>query len=268
MKKASLLLFLLALSSFEMKAQLVLAFHADAGYAGSTIKTDELPIFLASYNSYNSAGLTKAYALKPGMASGKYFDFGFGLGGEKCKMFVNFGQYLVRTPHLEARFNTGEGRDIWVELHDASTATEIRFDVGRFTTGFQLDMIIRNISIYSQYVFPDDSRSFGAEHALNGVYTSNRLQLGAGLSLGFRLVKGVYLIGKMDYVFQTDKSHPEYHQYEDLQDFRGMTQDYLPRDLAEYYNNPPNSTGNSISNDIRGLRFNFGLQIMLSTNTD
>jgi len=268
MKKATLLFILLAFSSFEMKAQLMVAFTAEGGYAGSTVKTAQLPLFLETYNNYNSAGMTKAFGMKTGMASGKYMAFGMGIGGEKCKCIVTFGKYLTTTPHLEARFAAGDGRDVWMELKDASTSTDVRFDVGRFTTGFEFDMLIRTVSIYSEYVFPDGSTSFGSEHVLNGVYTSNRLQVGTGAHIGFKIIKGVYLIGKAEYIFETDKKHPEYHQYEDLNSFRGMSQDYLPFNMTEYYDNPSNSTGNSIFNDVHGLRFNFGIQIMLSNNVD
>jgi hypothetical protein len=266
MKKIKLLSILLVVASFQLKAQLSFCGFVDAGYAGSAIKTDEFPIFLNSYNNYQT-GLSQKFDVKPGMAHGKYINFGIGIGG-KAKFTIAFGRYLVQTPHMEARYTNGEGRDLWVELKDASTETGMRFDLGRFTTGFQFDMELRTVSVYSQYVFPDDSRSFGFDHTLNGVFSNNRLQVGVGANIGFRVLPHLYLVAKCDYIFQTDKSHPEYHQYEDLQDFKTFTPDYLPRDMAEYINNPFNSTENSISNDVRGLRFGFGIQFMFATNED
>jgi hypothetical protein len=264
MKKEKLILFLLLISITSLKAQLAIVGSVEGGFAGTTLKTDELPIFINSYNTYNSNGLTTPFKLDVGMATGRYFHIMAGIGGDITKATVGFGQYLVRTPFNEARFSNGEGRDISVEVKDASTETGINFGVGRFTAGFQFDMILRTVSIYSEYIFPDGSRSLCLDHTLNGIFTSNRLQVGTGVNIGFRIIKHVFIVAKCDYVFQTDKSHPEYHQYQDLQQFKTFTPDYLPRDMNDYVNNPFNSVENSISNDIRGLRFGFGIQVSLA----
>lgn len=259
----SLLLFTASIAN----AQLFFLASAEGGYAGSTVKTDELPIFLNTYNTANASGLSKPFEMNSGMASGRYFHFMLGMGGA-AKVTLGFGQYLVHTPHNEARFTAGDGRDVWVEIKDASTETGFRFDKGRFTCGFQFDILIRTVSIYSQYVFQDGSRSFAAEHQLNGVFSDNRLGVGTGANIGFRLFRYVYLVAKCDYVFHTDKSHPEYHDFMDLNYFKSTTPDYLPRDMTEYVNNPWNGSGNSISNDIHGLRFGFGIQVLFSTGED
>ncbi len=266
MRKFRNLIILVAFLPFQIKAQLAFSFSADAGYAGSTVKSAELPIFLASYNGYNGSTMSTPFKMEQSAARGKYVNFAVGIGSSKGKFFLGFGRYLVRTPANEAKFNSGEARGISVELKDASTEMGYRFDAGRLTGGLQMDLILRTVSIYSEYVFPDGSRSLSADHMLNGVYTNFRLQIGLGANLGYKILPHLYVIGKCDYVFQTDKSHPEYHDFQDLQMFRDV--DYLPRDMAGYVANSWNSVGNSISNDIHGLRFGIGLQFMISNNEE
>jgi hypothetical protein len=264
MRNRFILSFILLALPFAGSAQLGFLFSFEGGVGGSTVKTNELPIFLGSYNDvYSQAGLVKKFDLKPGMAKGSYFHFMVGMGGEITKMTVGFGRYVINTPHNEARFSNGEGRDIWTEIKDASTEVGIRSDFGKFTAGFQFVLSLRTVSIYSQYVFIDNSRSIGAEHTLNGVYAQFNFGPGLGINFGYRIVKYVYIVAKADYIFSVGKSHPEYRQYEDLQDFRDI--DYLPRDVNEYYANPFNGTENSISNDVHGLRFGVGLQLYLSS---
>lgn len=263
-KKVFLFLLLVALP-FVTFAQLGFMVSAEGGFAGSTVKSDELPVFINTYNSYfANAGLTTPFGLKQGLAKGEYAHFLFGIGGEKCKATIGFGKYLVRTPHNSAKFSTGEERDIWTELKDATTEVGVRFDLGKLTIGTQMDMIIRTVSVYSQFIYPDGTASFGNEHVLNGVFSNNRLQVGLGGNLGYRILPHIYLVAKCDYVFQTDKSHPEYHELQDLQNFKDVG--YLPRDYSTYLSSPYSEVENSISNDIRGLRFGFGIQIMFSSS--
>jgi hypothetical protein len=260
------LFFLLTLLSvsFTANAQLGFIFSVDAGFAGSTVKTAELPVFLTSYNEANASGLTKQFGMKQGLATGRYFNFMLGMGGEITKMTLGFGRYLVSTPHNEARYADGSGRDIWTEVKDASTEVGIRTDFKRLSLGFQMILSLRTVSIYSQYVFPDDSRSLGFDHTLNGVYEDFNFGPGLGANVNVRVFRFLYVTAKADYIFTVGKSHPEYHQFDDLQDFR-TSQNYLPRDVNMYVTDPYNSTGNSISNDIHGLRFAFGVQFYFNS---
>jgi hypothetical protein len=265
--KNKLILFLLLNIPLCIRAQFALSFSAEGGFAGSTVKTEELPVFFGAYNNYYaSSSLQKTFKTDIGMATGKYMHFVVGFGGEKCKSTIGFGRYLLNTPHDEVRFSNGEGRDVWLEIKEATSEVGLKFDLGRFTIGTQFDMVLRTNSIYSQYIFRDGSTSIGDEHVLNGVFSNNRLQVGFGGNLAFRVIKNVALIARFDYIMKTDDKHPGYHQYEDLQNWKDI--DYLPRDFNEYFNNPYNMTENSISNDVRGLRFGFGVQFYFATASD
>ncbi len=263
MKKNLFLLLLLLTVSATSRAQLGFLFSAEAGLAGSTVKTEELPVFLTSYNNVNS-GLTQQFGMKQGMAKGNYYHFMLGIGGKECMMTLGLGRYLITTNPNEARYADGTGRNISTEIRDASTEVGIRFQKKKFVAGFQFVISIRTVSIYSEYVFADGSKSLGFDHTLNGVYDNFSFGPGFGINLGYKLLPCIYLVAKADYIFRTGKAHPEYRQYDDLQDFR-QEQNYLPRDLNMYVTDPYNGTGNSISNDIRGLRFGIGLQFLLST---
>lgn len=260
--KLFLLLFLSSLS-FTAKAQLGFLLSGEIGLAGSTVKTEEIPVFLASYNEIYT-GLSQKFEMKQGMATGNYFHFMVGMGSKECMATFGIGRYLMTTSANEARFSDGTGRDISTEIRDASTEFGIRFEQERFTAGFQFVLSLRTVSIYSKYVFADGSKSIGGEHTMNGVYEDLAFGPGLGMNLGFKLLPTVWLVAKADYVFRTGKSHPEYHQFDDGQYTRDLYYN-LPRDVAEYISNPYNASENAISNDIRGLRFGVGLQICLST---
>lgn len=260
--KLFLLLFLLS-TSFTANAQLAFMCSFEGGFGGSTVKTNELPVFLASYNTENT-GLTRSFEMKQGLATGKYFHFMIGMGGDITKMTLGFGRYLVTTSANEARYADGSGRDIRTEIKDASTEIGIRTDIKKLTVGFNMVISLRTVSIYSEYIFADGSKSMGFDHSLNGVYDNFNFGPGLGLNIGYRVLPYVYIVAKADYIFAVGKSHPEYHTFDDLQDFRTLMPDYLPRDVAEYSVNPFNGINNSISNDIHGLRFGVGIQICLS----
>lgn len=264
--KLFLLLFLFA-GTYSANAQLSFIFSSEAGFGGSTVKTKELPVFLASYNEVNT-GLSKPFEMKQGMATGTYFHFMVGMGGEKTKMTLGFGRYLVTTSPNQARYADGTGRDISTEIKDASTEVGIRTDFKKLTVGFNLVISLRTVSIYSEYVFADGSKSMGFDHSLNGVYDNFSFGPGLGFNVGYQVLPKIYIVAKADYIFASDKSHPEYKQFMDLQDFRTFIPDYLPRDVNEYANNPFNGIDNSISNDIKGLRFGIGIQVCFSTITD
>ncbi len=263
MKNKLFILLLLLSVSYSASAQLEFLFSGEAGVAGSTVKTNELPVFLTSYNSVNS-GLTQQFVMKQGMAKGNYYHFIAGIGEKQCMMTLGLGRYLVTTNPNEARYADGTGRNISTEIRDASTEVGVRFQKDKFVAGVQFVISIRTVSIYSEYVFADGSKSLGFDHTLNGVYDNSAFGPGLGFNFGYRLFPCVYLVAKADYIFRTAKKHPEYHQFDDLQDFRSG-QNYLPRDLNMYINDPYNGIGNSISHDIRGLRFGIGLQICLAT---
>lgn len=265
MRNSIILSFFLLALPFGANAQVGFLASFEGGFAGSTVKTDELPVFLTSYNEYfASSGLSKPFAMDQGLATGRYFHFMVGFGGEITKVTLGFGQYLVKTPYNEARFSNGVGRDIRTEIKDASTEVGVRTDFKRFTAGMQFVLSLRTVSIYSYRAYNDGSHSIGAENVMNGVYEDFNFGPGIGLNVGYRILPYTYLVAKADYVFTVGKSHPEYHQFDDLQDFRD-SQNYLPRNVTEYYANPFNGSNNSISNDIRGLRFGLGIQICFSS---
>jgi hypothetical protein len=265
--KKNLFVFLLFVLPFAAKAQLGFLFSIEGGFAGSTVKTEELPVFLNAYNQANaSQGLTQPFELKAGLATGRFFGFTIGMGGKQCKATLVIDRYLMKTGRNEARFAGGEGRDIWTEIKETSSEVGIQFMTGKFTAGFDMVLSLRYVSIYSQYVFRDGSKSFGSDHTLNGVFEDLTFGPGLGFNVGYKVTPYLLAYAKADYIFRATKQHPEYHQYNDLQLFKDI--DYLPRDFAEYTNNPFNGSDNSISNDVRGLRFNFGIAFLLDTNKE
>lgn len=267
MKKSALLL-LLFLAPFAMKAQLAFGVIGEAGYTSCSFHSAEMPIFFEAYNTYqqsNATGLTQPFKMKFGISNGSFFNLGGYIGDEHVKAVVTMGNFISKTGHNEARYDAGDGRDMWARFEQFNSEVGVRFG-DKFFIQPQFDIIIQTVRIYSAYVFPDQSQSFGWDHTLNGIYRDFRLTVATGGTVGLKLVDHINLIAKADYIFNLNDKHPEYHQYEDLSliksDMGNMNyqQDFLPRDMNEYYNAPYNATENSISNDYHGLRLALGLQ--------
>ncbi|MDQ3111094.1 MAG: hypothetical protein M3R17_14470, partial [Bacteroidota bacterium] len=207
---------------------------------------------------------TQPFKLKTGIATGRYFGFTFGMGGPECKMTLIIDRYLMKSGHNEARFANGQGRDMWTEIKETSSEVGVQFNKGKITAGFEFVLSLRYVSIYSQYIFPDGSTSFGSDHTLNGVFEDLTFGPGLGINVGYKILPFLAFTVKSDYIFRVAKKHPEYHQYSDLQLFKDI--DYLPRDFSNYNNY--SGSGNSISNDVSGLRFSFGIQFLLESNIE
>ncbi|CAN5908473.1 hypothetical protein BH11BAC7_BH11BAC7_34600 [soil metagenome] len=260
-------LFILLISAFPFAANAQLGFMLgfEGGFAGSTIKSAELPFFFDSYNTANVAGgLTQPFKLKSGVATGRYFGFTVGMGGPQCKMTLIIDRYLMKSGRNEARFSNGQGRNMWTEIKETSSEVGVQFSEGKFTAGFEFVLSLRYVSIYSQYVFPDESTSFGSDHTLNGVFEDLTFGPGIGINVGYKVLPYLVLTAKSDYIFRVTGQHPEYHQYSDLQLFKDI--DYLPRDFSNYNNY--SGLENSISNDVSGLRFSFGIQFLLESKIE
>lgn len=253
-----------------MTAQITFLGYAEYGYSLWNYKSEEIGVFFNAYNTYQqSAGLTKGFG-KLGPAKGDYLKFGLGFGGENTQMIIDFGILKAKTEPVEARFSDNSGRDIVVEQRNSNTNIGVRFGGSKeipVWAQLNLNLGIQATTIHSIYVFPDGSRSFGADHSLNGSYDNFIITGGPGVTLGCRIIGPVNLCVTADYFFNGGRKQPEYHQFEDLNEFKG-TNEFLPRDMNEYVNNPWNMTGNSISNDMRGFRFAFGIQVKFSSSQD
>lgn len=246
------------------KAQLGFVGYAEYGYSMFKYKSDELSVFLSSYNSYYN--LAKPFELKLGAAKGTYLKFGIGIGGN-VKGVMDFTIYKAKTNPLEARFADGTGRDIWVEHRCSNTDIGVRFGGTKevpLWVQIDMDIAIQVTSIYSAYVYADGSRSLGIEKNLNGVYSDFVGVGGLGLTAGCRIYGPLGISISANYMFNLMRGTPEYHQYSDLNDVKPLMQpDYLPRDMGTYINDPYNGTGNSISNDFRGWKFTGGLVLSI-----
>lgn len=268
-KKCSWLLAVLLLPVI-LPAQLNIFGYAEYGYSIWNYKSDELNVFFDAYNNYQQGnGLTKPFDGKMGLAKGSYFKFGVGIGST-AQMILDFGIMKSKSKPMEARFSDGSGRDIQVEHRNSNTTIGVRFGgTGDIPLWVQLntDICIQTTTIHSFYVFPDGSRSLGLEHSLNGSYSDFTLAGGLGMAVGCRLFGPVNVSVQADYIFNFGRGTPEYHQYEDLQGFKDVNT-FLPRDMAMYVSQPYNATENSISNDMRGLRFTAGIQVKLGKQAD
>lgn len=271
MKKKINWLLLAILLPVMVPAQLSFFGYAEYGYSFCNYKSEELNVFLDTYNNYQQAagGFTKGFDKKMGLAKGDYLKFGLGMG-DRVQMVLDFAIMKNKTNPMEARFSDGSGRDIQVEHRNSNTNVGIRFggtDEIRVWGQFNMNICIQRTTIHSIYVFPDGSRSFGAEHSLNGSYDDNILTGGPGFTLGYKIFGPVHIYAQADYMFNGGRKTPQYHQYEDLNEFKDVNT-FLPRDMNEYVSNPTNGTGNSISNDMRGWRFAAGIQVQLRKTED
>ncbi len=243
---------LLAVFPFCLNAQLGFMFSVEAGFAGSTIKSAQIPAFLAYYNGTNgSQGLSQPFKEKNGMATGKYFGFTVGMGGPECKGTLIIDRYIMNTAKNEARFTDGSGRNIWTEIKETSSEVGVNFYQGKFVAGFEMVIALRYVSVYSEFVFPDGSTSMGNDHSLNGVYQDLTFGPGLGINVGYKVLPFLVVAAKSDMIFRATKQHPEYHQFSDLQNFK--TDENLP---------------GGVNDDVWGLRFGIGLTFLLSSKDE
>lgn len=245
-------------------AQLEAVAYMEYGYSLFPYKSDELGIFLNSYNAYHNPA--KPFESKIGMAKGDYFKFGIGFGSG-VKAILDLTIYKSKTKPLEARFANGTGRDIWVEHRTSNADIGIRFGGTKEVPAYvqiDMDLGILVTSIYSAYVYADGSRSLGIEKDLNGVYSNFVGVGGLGLTGGLRIYGPLGVSVSANYMFNLMRGRPEYHQYSDLNDVKPLSQpDYLPEDMNMYISDPYNASGNSISNDFRGWKFTAGLVLSI-----
>jgi hypothetical protein len=258
--KKKIIFLLIAAFPFAANAQLGVLFSVEGGFAGSTIKSDQVPAFLTAYNANNAApGFTQPFEVKNGLATGKFLGFSLGIGGAKCKSLLIIDWYKMSTPKNEARFSNGYGRNVWTEIKETSSEVGVNFYPGKFVAGFEMVLSLRTNSIYSEYVFPDGSTSMGSDHDLNGVYDELTFGPGLGINIGYKILPWLVATAKTDYIFGVNKQHPEYHQFSDLQNFK--TIENLPMDFSSSA-----GSDNAVYDDIKGLRFGFGLTILLTTD--
>lgn len=234
-------------------------------------KSDELQVFLAEYNRYQNT-VTTPFKMKIGAATGTYYKFGVGMGDNRVQMVVDLAISNVKTNPLEARFGDGSGRDIWVEHRNSNSVVGVRFGGSKQYPAFvqfNMNLGVQQTYVYSAYVYPDGSRSLGLEKTLNGVYGDFSMAGGLGLGAGYRIIGPLAFYVSADYLWNGGKKNPQYHQYIDLNDVKPtMTQDYLPRNMDMYVNDPYNSIDNSISNDFRGWKFACGLSFIIGNWED
>lgn len=246
------------------KAEFEPIMFVEFGYGMLKYKSDELPVFLASYNSYQN--VSQPFQMNIGAARGPYMKFGVGVGAT-CKMILDFTIYKAKTSPLSARFADGTGRDIWAEHRLSNTVIGIRFGGTkeiRFWGQFNMNIAVQSTSLYLAYVYADGSTSLGTERTLNGVYSDFQLAGGFGAAFGVRVLGPLSLSFSVDRIGTFERKNLQYHKYSDLNNVKDlMTPDYIPRDMATYISDPYNSTDNSIGNDFRGWKFTGGLIISI-----
>jgi hypothetical protein len=249
---------------FVSKAQFSFIGYAEAGYQIETTKSEQLLLFTKSYNDYETTqGLTTPFPDKIPAAHGTYMKFGLGIGGPACKMILDFGILKMETDPMSARFSDQTGRDISIGIRNSTTDVGIRFGgTDKFPVWGQFDMNIGilNYYIFSRFVFADGSRSLGAEHGLNGIYTDFTLAAGIGLTVGAHIYGPLNVFAHADILPNFNKQHPEYHEFEDLQEFKEVNQ-YLPNDMASYAAGNNYQSENGITDDFKGKHFSFGIQL-------
>lgn len=246
------------------KAQLEFIAYVEYGYSALKYKSDELPIFLTTYNEYHN--VSEPFKMKLGMATGPYFKIGVGMGAN-CKVILDYSLYQAKTNPVEARFSDGSGRDVWAEHRCANGDVGIRFGGTKEVkpwVQFDMNIAIQTSFIYSAYVYADGSRSLGTEKDLNGVYSSFVGAGGIGVTGGYMLFGPLGVSVSAGYMFNFSRRTPQYHQYTDLNNVKGSMQpDYLPESMSMYITDPYSGSDNSISNDFRGWKLNAGLTLSI-----
>jgi hypothetical protein len=261
-------LFILAFLPAVVSAQFVAFAVVGYGFGYNKYHSDELGVFFDTYNAFHGSNLSKPFENKIGMSHGQYWQVGAGIGGEAVQMVVTVEVIKTKTKAIEARFADGTGRDIWMSYRTSNSSVGIRFgDPNKFRVWgqFDMDIGIQVIDINSEYVFKDGSKSFGTDHTLNGRFTNFDFALGLGAEIGVKIVGPLHAVASFHWVAPNSKKSREYHQFTDLQDWNLYQQNFLPRDMDTYINDPTNGSGNSIHYDFRGTRFTVGLQLALGS---
>lgn len=239
------------------------------GMGFSHYQSTELGVFFDSYNAYQKstgANLTQEFKNDIPTSRGTYWQIGGAIGGPACQAVLTVEVIKTQTKAMSARFDNTYGRDVWCNYRTSNSTVGIRFgNPAKFPVWgqFDMDMGVQMVTINSEYVYSDGSKSIGLDHDLNGRFSNFGFAIGLGAELGVKIYGPVHFVASAHWLPNLNKQHPEYHEFEDLSDWNALRSDYIPRDMNEYVNNPTNSTGNSISNDFRGLRFTAGLQLTL-----
>lgn len=266
MKKLITLLAFAALPSLAIADGFKPGIFVEYGYAMFRYKSNELPVFLESYNSYNSGSLVTPFETKLKMATGTYWKAGIIGGAEGSYGMMSFTIYKAQSAPLSARNANGSGRDVWLGVRNSIFSFGGRFGgSGKSAPWLQanLNIGLQTCTVHSAYVFPDGSRSIGLDHTLNGSYSNFAFSGGAGLAAGWRIYGPLNVSASCDYMLTGARATPEHHQLLDNNDVGGAL--FLPRDMAQYQAAPYDSD-NAISNDFRGLMFTFSVQIVLGAN--
>jgi hypothetical protein len=191
--------------------------------------------------------------------------FGLGIGGPNCKMILDFGILKMMSDPMSARFTDKTGRDLSIGIRNSNTDIGIRFGGGEDVpvwAQFDMNIFILNYSIYSRAVFADGSTSIASDHWLNGIYDDNIMSGGVGVTLGCRIIGPLNVFAHFDIVPNFGKKQPEYHQFEDLVEFK-QAFEYLPSDVASYNAGNNYASDNAISDDFVGKHFSFGIQLQV-----
>ena len=264
MRKIQLLLFPIFLCA-TLSAQSMISFFGEVGYNAGFMHSKQLPIFYNGYNTYfQNSGLSKKFDTGKaiGMMNGEFYDFGIGIGTDS-KFIIGLQGFLLKSKPNQVRFTVNDGRDISVGMR--MTNVEIGYRISSSDKlFFQLhaNLGFGTYSVYSAYVCPDGSKSFGSEHVMNGIYSDFTGEAGGGFEFGFKLLPCTYLVFHCDYYKSlVSKKNGQYHDFQDLYLTKSnITENYLPVDYSAYLNQSLQGSENSIYNDIKGFKLSVGLQ--------
>jgi hypothetical protein len=266
MRAALVILIAMIVLPFRGHSQAYGQAYVEYGYSIFDYKSDELVVFMQSYNQYFSPA--SPFDLKVPSAKGDYLKFGLGIGGN-VGMVLDMCIYKAESSPMSVRYSNGSGRDISYGLRNTITNVGVRFGgTSEIPVWGQMNIntMIQHVTIKSEKVYPDGSKSLGRDQAMNGVFSDFNLIFGLGASVGFRVIGPLAITASADYIGRgiDSKSHPEYHQFDDNNDVNNSS-NYVPRDVGAYYAGSF-ATENSISNDLRGWKFSFGAVFMISSD--
>lgn len=271
MKQLFTLLFICALG-LSLHAQAPYELYARTDYSLWFSRSKSIGGFLSSYNSYQAAhpesGGVKQFKENVGAMNGIIYGVGlrFFLGNGYIDGSVNGSKFSSGTNSFI--YDNGDAREIKVTSRDF--IFQFGFGFGKkLCFGPDFNITVQNTAVAAGFRYADGTLTYSNTQGLNGVYSTTRIGLYYGLEASYRLIKYVrftFGFGRYGALLPIDKF--EFNDNSGSKGLDAQSNYYLPQDFGLYAADPNTGSDNSAYNNLRGLRLNFGIRLLIPSGID